>query len=173
MLSRYRRTAIWMPGDYVLLLDDIRTASGPHDIMWRGTVQKGKIVDAANGFCQAYAKDGTECDFQILANKDFNGALDFEFLDGRFGSFLAQQFQFSQKTDAIKFACCFDPWKKKPTMTLKENGDVVTLNVKSATYDDTWTWHAAKDDQTPSVITGTRAGAALISLSESDKAPKG
>jgi hypothetical protein len=172
VLKRYRRTAIWMPGEYVLVLDDIRAASGQHDIMWRGTVQKGKIVDAANGFCQSYAKDGTACDFQILANKDFNGALDFEFLDGRFGSFLAQQFQFSQKTDAIKFACCFDPWKKKPAMTLKESGDTVTLNVKSDSFDDTWTWTGAKDDATPSAIAGTRAGAPLIALTESDKAPK-
>ena len=172
VLSRFRRTAIWMPGDYVLLLDDIRAASGQHEIMWRGTVLKGKIVDAANGFCQSYAKDGTSCDFQILANKDLDGALDFEFLDGRFASFLAQQFQFSQKTDAIKFACCFDPWKKKPITTLKQDGDTVTLNVKSASFDDTWTWKAAKDDHTPSVITGLRGGATpLISLTEADKAP--
>jgi hypothetical protein len=171
VLKRYRRTAIWMPGEYVLLLDDIR-GNGKHDIMWHGTVEKGKIVDAAKGLCQAYAKDGTSCDFQILADKDFNGALDFEFLDGRFGSYLAQQFQFSLNTDAVKFACLFDPWKKKPTLTLKENGDTVTLTVKSDSFDDTWTWTGAKDDNTPSVINGTRAGAPLISLAETDKAPK-
>jgi hypothetical protein len=173
VLSRYRRTAIWMPGEYVLLLDDIRTASGQHDIMWRGTVPKGRIVDAPGGKCQSYAKDGTECDFQILADKDFNGALDFEFLDGRFGSFLAQQFQFSLKTDALRFACLFDPWKKKPNLTLTKTGDVVTLNVKSDSFNDTWTWNAAKDDQTPSVISGVRGTTPLISLSEADKAPKG
>jgi hypothetical protein len=171
VLKRYRRTAVWMPGEYILLLDDIR-GEGKHDIMWRGTVQKGKIVDAANGLCQSYAKDGTQCDFQILADKDFNGGLDFEFLDGRFGAFIAQQFQFSLNTDAVKFACIFDPWKKKPTATLKEDGDTVTLTVKSDTFNDTWTWKGAKDDNTPSVIEGKRAGAPLIALTESDKAPK-
>jgi hypothetical protein len=173
VLSRFRRTAIWMPGEYVLLLDDIR-GNGQHDIMWRGTVQKGKIVDAPSGKCQSYAKDGSSCDFQILADKDFNGGLDFEFLDGRFGSFLAQQFQFSVKTDAVRFACLFDPWKKKPNMTLKKNGDVVTLEVKSDSFDDTWTWNAAKDDHTPSNISGVRGGSTpLISLTDADKAPQG
>lgn len=171
VLKRYRRTAVWMPGDYILLLDDIR-GEGKHDIMWRGTVQKGQIDNAAEGRCHSYSKNGTQCDFQILADKDFNGALDYEFLDGRFGSFLAQQFQFSLNTDEVRFATCFDPWKKKPTLTLKKDGDTVTLNVKSATYDDTWTWKAAKDDTTPSQIEGKRAGASLIALTESDKAPK-
>jgi len=171
VLKRYRRTAIWMPGEYVLLLDDIR-GQGKHDIMWRGTVQKGQIDNAAEGRCHSYSKDGTQCDFQMLADKDFNGGLDFEFLDGRFGSLLAQQFQFSLNTDAVKFACIFDPWKKKPTMTLKEDSDTVTLTVKSDTFNDVWTWKGAKDDNTPSVINGTRAGAPLIALTESDKAPK-
>lgn len=174
VLSRFRRTAIWMPGEYVLLLDDIRAASGQHEIMWRGTVQKGKIDDAANGKCHSYAKDGTECDFQILADKDFDGALDYEFLDGRFASFLAQQFQFSVKTDAVRFACLFDPWKKKPNMTLKKNGDTVTLTVQSDSFNDVWTWKAAKDDHTPSNISGVRGGSTpLISLTDADKAPQG
>jgi hypothetical protein len=170
VLKRFRRTAIWMPGDYVLLLDDIR-GNGTHDIMWRGTVENGQFDDPAQGRCHAYTKAGGRLDFQILANKDFNGAFDYEFLDGRFGSLLARQFQFSLKTDAVKFACLFDPWKKKPTMTLSEKDDVVTLKIHSDTFDDTWTWQGAKNDTTPSPITGTRAGAPLMALTESDKAP--
>lgn len=167
-LQHFRRSMIYMPGEYVLILDDI-AANGAHTITWHGTVEKAQFEDPATGRCYAYTKNGKErVDFQMLANKDFTGAIDFAFLDGRFGSQLMQQFQFSAKTDAIKFACLLDPWKTKPTLTLKEEGSTVKLTVTSATFTDTWTWRPAKDSATPSDIACTRGGAPLIALTLAD-----
>lgn len=169
-LQQFRRTAIWMPGEYVLLLDNVR-ANGEHEITWRAAAQKAQFENPADGRCYAYTNKGERLDLQILSNKEFKGAIDYIYLHGRFGAELLNQFQFSLKSDAVKFACLLDPWKKKPSMTLKEDGDTVTLTVKSGANEDTWTWQKPSDDHTPSVVTGTRKGAPLIALTAADKAP--
>ncbi len=172
VLKRFRRSTIWMPGDYILVLDDI-VSDGPRLIMWRGSVEKAQFINPEEGRCQILTKTGKQVDLQILGNKPFQGAIDHLFLAGRWGNELIQQLQFSIKSDSVKFACLLDPWKKKPTLTLKETGDTVTLNIHSATFDDTWTWQGAKDSTTPSVVDGKRGTASLISLSEKDQAPRG
>ncbi len=170
-LKHFRRTAVFMPGEYILMLDDI-LGDAARQIAWRGTVEKGQFDKPETGHCHAYTKSGKQLDFQMLANKDFDGAIDFMYLDGRFGGALMQQFQFSLNSESVKFACLMDPWKKKPEMTLKEVGDTVTLTVKADGIDDVWTWKPAKDGETPSQLTCTRAGAELITLEEKDKATR-
>ncbi|CAN5760146.1 hypothetical protein BH09VER1_BH09VER1_13100 [soil metagenome] len=169
-LKQFRRTVIFMPGEYILILDNI-VADGIHQLTWRASTDKAKFDDAADGLCSATSRSGKRLDFQMLANKEFTGAIDYLFLAGRFGSRLMQQFQFSINSDAVKFACLLDPWKRKPSLTLKESGDTVTLTVKSATFEDTWTWQNPAGDHTPSSITGTRASAPLFALTPTDKAP--
>ena len=172
-LKKFRRSTLWMPGEYVLVLDDIVSDGTPRQIMWRGTVDKAQFIKPEEGRCQILTKGGKQVDLQMLANKPFQGGIDYIFLAGRWGNELMQQLQFSAKTDSIKFACLIDPWAKKPTLTLKENGDVVTLNVRSTTFDDTWTWKSAKDDHSPSSIECKRGAAPVVTLTEKDKAPHG
>lgn len=169
-LKQFRRTAIWMPGEYILVLDNIR-ADGQHTIMWRAAAQKAQFDNPADGRCHAYTNSGARLDFQMLANREFQGAIDYLYLHGRFGANLLQQFQFSLDSDAVKFACLLDPWKKKPSLQLREEGDTVTLTVKSGDGEDVWTWRNPKDGKTPSVISGKRAGKALIGMTEGDRAP--
>lgn len=169
-LQQFRRTAIWMPGEYILLLDNLR-ADGKHEITWRAAAQKAQFENPVEGRCYAYTDTGKRLDFQILSNHEFQGAIDYLYLHGRFAAYLMQQFQFSLNTDAVKFASLLDPWKKKPTLTLKEDGDTVTLTVKSDAFEDVWTWKNPADGSTPSAVSSTRAGAPLIALTAADKAP--
>jgi hypothetical protein len=171
-LKGFRRTAVYMPGEYILLLDDLR-AEAAGKITWRGTVDKGNFDKPETGHAHVETRSGKRLDFQILANKEFNGALDHMYLDGRFGGALMQQFQFTADTDAIKFACLLDAWQKKPEMTLKEEADTVTLTVKTAAAEDTWTWTPPKDAQTPSNLKCVRAGKTVVELTDQDKAPHG
>ncbi|PTX99737.1 hypothetical protein DB346_18125 [Verrucomicrobia bacterium LW23] len=171
-LTRFRRTAAWMPSEYVLLLDDIR-APEPREITWLAAAERAKFEKPEEGLCYAYTKKGGRVDFQMLATRPLDGAIDYCFMDGRFGSALIHQFQFTARSDAVKYACLIDAWGKKPRMTLTEAGDVVTLVVKSEAFTDTWTWTPAKDNTTPSTLECKRAGATLISLTEKDKAPLG
>jgi len=170
LLKKFRRTSIWMPGEYILVLDDI-VANGSHDLMWRGTVQKAQFIQASEGRCQIQTKSGKNVDLQILGNKPFKGAIDHLYMVGRWGNEMLQQLQFSAQTDSIKFACLLDPWKTKPTLTFKEEGGNVTLTVHTITFEDVWTWKSAKDDHTPSSLECKRRGTVLINLTEKDKAP--
>lgn len=172
VLTRFRRSAVWLPGEYILLLDDI-AAAGERAITWRGTVEKAHFDKPEEGRCFIATKGGKRIDFQMLADRPFSGAIDFMHLDGRFGNNLQHQFQFTAQGEAVKFACLIDAWGKKPTLTLAKDGDTVTLRVAGGGFNDTWTWSSATDATTPSAITGTRAGAPLIALTSSDKAPHG
>jgi hypothetical protein len=172
VLKKFRRSTIWMPGEYVLVLDDI-VADKPRDIMWRGTVNKASFTNSNEGLCQITTGSDKKVNMQMLSNKPIKGAIDHCFLAGRWGNELIQQLQFPVKSDAVKYACLLDPWDKKTTMTLNESGDRATITVKGEGFEDTWTWKQSKDNTTPSLIEGKRNGAPLIALTEQDKAPHG
>ncbi len=167
LLKTYRRTAIWMPKEYVLILDDI-VANGAHTITWHGTAPKSQVAKLP---WSVTTETGKEVNIQVLSNHEFESSADGMDLVGRWGKVPVQQLQFTLKTDAVKFATLLDPWNKKLEMKMSEAGGIVTLTVHSADFDDTWTWHSAKDATTPSQIDGKRGGASLISLTEADKAP--
>jgi hypothetical protein len=173
-LSKFRRSAVYMPGEYILLLDDI-VANGPQKITWRGTVPKGQFEKPEVGSectkAWVLTKGGKRMDFQMLSNQEITGALDTMLLDGRFGNELCQQFQFTAQAPAVKFACVIDPWKKNAEMTFKEDAGVVTLTIKGDGFTDVWTWKPAADEKTPSSLTCQRSGSTLISLTEKDIAP--
>jgi hypothetical protein len=171
-LTSFRRTAIYMPGEYILLLDNIK-ADKNRKITWRGTVPKAHFADPATGKCFITTKANQRLDFQILSTKPFTGAIDFVYVDGRFANALLHQFQFTADTDTVQFAALMDPWKKNLALTLNEKDGTTTLTVKGENINDTWTWTPAKDLETPSQFNATRAGAPLLTITEKDKAPHG
>ncbi len=171
-LERFRRTTVWMPGQYVLLLDDI-VGKGEHEIMWRGTVERADFVKPEEGRCTITTKGGKVVPLQMLANKPFQGAIDYMPLVGRWGNTLIQQLQFPIKTDAVKYACLMDPWNKGVSLTFTDAGDTATLVVTGEGIDDTWTWKRAADNDTPSSIEGKRGGKLLVALTAADKPPHG
>ena len=168
VLTKFRRTAIWIPGEYILILDDIAGA-GSHKITWLG--DSPKAAAGANGHYTATTETGGQVNFQLLSNQDIANSIVPVLLDGRFGNDPVQQFQFTATSPAIKFACLIDPWGRKPEMTMTDSGGVATVTIHSAVFNDTWTWHEATDAHTPSQIDGKRNGLALISLTPADKAP--
>jgi len=167
LLKSYRRTAIWMPKEYILILDNI-VGNGSHTITWHGTAPKSQVSRLP---WSVTTETGQEVKVQVLADKDFQSSVDKKDLVGRWGKVPVEQMQLRLKTDGVKFATLLDPWKKNVEMKMSEAGGVVTLAVHSANFDDTWTWTAAKDLTTPSEIEGKRGVAGLISLTARDKAP--
>jgi hypothetical protein len=173
-LNRFRRSCIWMPGEYILILDDIRTADGkPHNISWQAITGKAQFEDPKTGRCYIQTEKGRRMDLQILSNKEIDGSIDYQMLLCRWGTEFLNKFQFFRKADAIKFACLMDPWKKKTSLTFSEKDGSVTLTVKGEGFEDTWSWAPAKDLKTPSQIQGLRNGQPIIALTEADKAPHG
>lgn len=173
-LDSFRRACIWMPGEYILILDNVRTKDGqPHEILWHAITAKAQFEDPKTGRCYIQTEKGQRMDMQILSNKEIDGAIDYKMLLCRWGTEFMNTFKFFQKADTIKFACLMDPWKKKVAITFAEKDGAVIITVKGDEIDDTWKWTPAKDLTTPSQIQGTRAGKPVIALTEADKAPHG
>jgi hypothetical protein len=173
-LDTFRRACIWMPGEYILILDNVRAKDGqPHEILWQAITAKAQFEDPKTGRFYIQTEKGQRMDMQILSNKEIDGAIDYQMLLCRWGTEFMNKFKFFQKADAIKFACMMDPWKKKVAITFTEKDGAVIVTVKGDEIDDTWKWTPAKDLKTPSQIQGTRKGQPLIALTEADKAPHG
>ncbi|NLX59808.1 MAG: hypothetical protein GXY74_12045 [Phycisphaerae bacterium] len=171
-LKHFRRTAAWVPGQYILLLDDIR-ADGRHTITWRGAAEMAELDGGEAGRCAVGTASGKRVECQVLANRKVAGTVGDIRFAGRWTQLNMKQLRFELETDRVKFACLLDPWKTKAAMTLKEDGDTVTLTVRGNGFEDVWTWKPARDLETPSRVSGTRDGRPLAALTERDKAPHG
>jgi len=168
VLKMYRRTAIWMPKQYILILDNIVAADGTHEITWHGSAPLSQITD---GKGTVTTETGTAVPFQIVSDQAIQCATVPMTLVGRWGNNPIQQIQVTAQADAVKFATVIDPWKTNPSVKLSSNGGATLVEVTGTGYDDTWTWQTPKDATTPSDIDGQRGGAELIALTDADKAP--
>ena len=66
-LKHFRRTTIWLPGDYVLILDDV-AAKGEQDIAWSVNAYKAFIEDEQLGLAQLEGALGGKVQYQVVAN---------------------------------------------------------------------------------------------------------
>jgi hypothetical protein len=165
VLKSYRRTAIWMPKEYILILDNI-AANGTHQITWHGTATQ---ATDENGTGVVSTEKGDQVGIQTVSNQTFTSKVQPMTLVGRWGNDPIQQIQLDASADAVKFATVLDPWKTGAKVKLSGN----TVEVTGQGFDDTWTWNDPKDANTPSNISGSRGSAAIIALTDADKAPHG
>jgi hypothetical protein len=172
-LDRFRRTAVWLPGDYILILDDIRpTSSADQPLTWRGLVPDGRFVKAEDGKAKVVGQSGRELPFQFLSDRPVDAALDDWFVGGRWGHLQLRQFQFSAApTEPVRFACLLDPWKRNVTLATKQDGDALLLAVTGPAGNDLWKWQSAEGPKVPSTLTGLRNGRPLIALTAADTPP--
>lgn len=173
VLKTYRRTAIWMPKEYILILDNI-AANGTHAITWLGTTP---VSEVTNGKGTVTTETGTAVPFQTVSDHEFqSGTANITlvgrvYVPGHLNNVPIQQLQLTANADAVKFATVIDPWKTGPTVKITSNASGATVEVSGTGYDDIWTCQDAKDLTTPSNIEGKRSGATLIALTDADKAP--
>jgi len=172
-LTQYRRSAVWMPGDYVLLLDQV-VAPQPSNIAYQLFSENANFTAPNEGKGFIASDKGNRIDYQIFADQHFAGAIDNYMFYGRWGHKLMDRTQFDVDAEKVKFVTLLDPWGKQATakFTENENGSA-TVTVTGNGINDTWTWTPATDTKTPSKIDGQRDGKALISLTAKDKAPHG
>lgn len=172
-LKTFRRSVIWMPGEYILLLDDVK-ADKAGVISWNGIIPKAFVEDAEAGRCYALTKTGKKMYFTLLSNKPIKAYIDFYELAGRWTNLLVNQCKFdAENTDNARFACLLDPWEKGVKLQMKEVGNSVELQVTGNGINDKWVWTPTGDLEKVTSITGTRDGKELIKLTEKDVAPRG
>ena len=107
-LNRYRRTAIWVKGGYVLILDDIRAAK-ESEITW--LVQADQLDPQAVGGGPYKLKSGAvSCPFTLTADSPLTEKIAISTADNHGRSMQLQQLQASAKAQNLRIAAVFDPW---------------------------------------------------------------
>ncbi|WP_309398271.1 heparinase II/III domain-containing protein [Cerasicoccus maritimus] len=152
-LSRYRRSFIWKPGDYVLVLDDIR-ADVDRQIDW--LIQSSGITtrDAAN-LQYTLVKNAASCEFDIAATESLSSAITTSTADNRNSSLGWQQLQLTAAaTQNLQLASVYDLWDHGALTVTLSNVSVsgATVTVSGNGISDEWSWAFAPDAATASDI---------------------
>jgi hypothetical protein len=170
-LQRFRRTVVWSKGRYVLVLDDI-AAGKPVDITWLLQSPAVGIADAAQR--RYVLKDGAvSCEAQLAADAPFEAQVGKSTADVEGKSLDLQQLQVKARTARWRVAALFDPWHKgQLTVALKPvNESTAAVTVAGPGFEDSWTWQAAPDNQTPSALEGKLQGDRSVTFGPGDRAP--
>lgn len=171
-LTGFRRTTVWMPGDYVLILDDV-AAEQPHSITWVGVAAKAAIADPATGTATASGAKGKSVGVQVIGSAPLQAEVKPLHVLARWGNGDFQQLRYTAEAATLRIAGVLDPWGTKPVVAMTEDKGVATVTVTHGGSTDTWTWQRAADAKTPSQVVGTRSGSPLIALTPADIAPHG
>jgi hypothetical protein len=178
-LTRYRRAFIWVGGQYILILDDIRA---DHDAQLTWLVQ-GPQIEAIDAGARTYrlfksmmagswiAGGGPNLGFQIAGDVDSSVIAD-STADNSGKSLGYKQLQLAKHGSQWQVASVFDPWHRGVGVAMKsESEGGATVTVTGQGFVDTWQWIPAPDKDTPSSLQCERGGQAVITLGPEDKAP--
>ena len=149
-LDRYRRAVIWLPGSYILLLDDIR-AKSKSDITWLVQSDNSQIIDKKANHYRIEAKNGGKCDFYMAGNAAVSPAMDISTANHRGKKMGYKQLQVTANTDQWRVATVFDAWHKgEIDVQLDEKSDgSAVITIKGPDFEDTVNWKYALDQNSP------------------------
>jgi hypothetical protein len=169
-LQRYRRTALYLPGDYILILDDI-VADQPHAITWLGITGTGRILDGSAGTAVATGVEGKVVPLQVRADVPLASAVRPYVMKARWGDVKVDQIRFTANGAAMHIACVLDPWARHAAVTVAKSDGGATVTVALDGHSDAWTWTDAAGDHAPSGLAGRRDGKDLLALTAADRVP--
>jgi hypothetical protein len=170
-LDRYRRTAVWVKGSYILILDDIR---GPqeNEISWLVQSDKLETTDeAANTY--TLKADNAACKMMLASDAAITAKVGVSTADHRGKSQNLPQLQAKAKGKNVRFAAVFDPWGHGNVKVELKSQDVdhATVTVTGGNFSDTWTWTAAPAlSYTPATLKGYRTGGFTVDAGPKDQA---
>ncbi len=167
-IKRFRRSVAWLPGEYVLVIDDVQAdKSNNLEFRWQGMA--ANIIDN-NNF--TIAEDGDVLPFTFASTQGHSTEIIDSLSEAKKKILGYKQILIKSTAQNWTTATVFDVWNKKPTVKISEtdSGASVVVNVGGQT--DNWTLNRAKDMEKPSVIVGKRGEQTFISCDESDLAPR-
>lgn len=159
-IDRFRRSFLWVEGDYILVLDDIRSPEAV-DVSWLMQGEDLKVVDESAGKFKLIAGEAS-ADFMVVSDKPMDFATRVSPADHRGKSLDYQQLVGSITTEDLRVVSIYDPWNHgdlEVTMTDLGNGSA-SITVTGGTNKDVWTWTMAPDNDTASSISGNRVNGA-------------
>jgi hypothetical protein len=170
-LDRYRRMMLWVKGDYVLVLDDIR-APEPVEITW--LMQGNKLLqDKSQPMHFTLRHDKASCSFAVtsLDPEGWQSRIVPATADHRGKNLGFEQLQLTRESNAQFLASLYLPWGGQGDVTLTRQGDALLVQVKTDKQTDSWLWAPAADELSPSHVTGKRGTQILITVDENNSNP--
>lgn len=170
-LDRFRRTMLWVKGDYVLVLDDIRAPESV-DITW---LMQGNalISDSSSNMHYTLKHDKASCAFVVapLMADGWKQEIVVGTADQRGKNLGHQQLQLTKQSKGEYLASVYFPWGGKGVATLTQQGGKLTVTVKTDKLADTWDWTPAASNDTCANIIGKRGSAMLIDVNANNSTP--
>ena len=167
-IDRFRRSVIWLPGAYILVIDDIRAQKENNlEIRWQG-----KEAEIRGDHAFALLEDGDALPFSTASLQTTSAKIIDSRAEAKSKILGYKQVVLESKTQNWSLATVVDAWNSKPTVAISENAQGLTVTVTNNGKTDTWTLQRATDQEKPSTISGVRDGKVIISCDESDLAPR-
>ena len=170
-LDRFRRTFIWVKGDYILVFDDVR-APEPVEVTYLMQGAKLEPVNAAQGRYRL-SKNNAQCEFQLAADVPLKAQIGVSTANDHNKLLNWQQLQGKAQGAAVRFVSVFDPWHKgNLTVTVKADGpDRAMLTVTGPGFADAWQWEAARGKFEAATWRGVRRGGFDVTVDSKTATP--
>ncbi|MCC7495067.1 MAG: heparinase II/III family protein [Fimbriimonadaceae bacterium] len=164
-IERYRRSFLWLPGRYVLVLDDLRA---PSEVTWDWLLQGGQVsAGAAQRF--TLHQGPASCPLQVAATLPLTASVVDSPADNKNKLLGWKQLRLRAAAPALRLATVCDLWGRGGlTVSLTaDTADHALVNITGTGLSDRWDWTAATSRQAPSAIIGrNQAGAELLRLDQ-------
>ncbi len=158
-LERYRRAVAWIPGSYILILDDIR-APQPRRLEW--LVQSKRVETAGEGRWRLIDEKAS-LELCSSAIPPAQSRIADSPADAKDRSLDLKQLRLEANAGDWKVASVFDAWNRGGlTIDLAADGEGLRVLVEGPDFADRWTWTPAPDTRSASSFAARRDGQTLI-----------
>ena len=162
-LQIYRRSVLWAPGHYILLLDHIQ-APDPARITWLLQSREVDVQNAASGRYRLREEDAA-LDVQIASAQPFQNQVVDATADHRGSTLGYRQLQLTAQTATWTLASLYNAWNKQPlSVRLHPNRNTITVTVTGPDFTDIWTWVPPAGQTEPSTLLGRRGDRLLLQI---------
>jgi len=179
-LERFRRTFVWVEGEYLLVLDDLEA---PQEVTYDWLMQGYQIEQIGddqennneNANLFRLSNDGASCTFQFASDCKMETVIRDSPADSRGKSLGLRQLKATAQTRRLRIATVFAPWSKRGEVRVKLeplNDRQAVVLVRHGQDTATWNWSEAADNKHPSIVWLVADGQTVVRLDWEDTPPE-
>lgn len=156
-LDAYRRTVVWVPGRYILLLDNVvASSSKPREFTWNMQATAADIRDPSGRFTLSNGR--AECALHVASPDPFEATIVDSTAENRGQSLGLRQLRLTRRATHWHLASAFDPWKVGDLkVALQEGGGTYEVRVTAGGKTDTWAWRPVRTQTEATGLVGRLA----------------
>ena len=166
-LERFRRAVVWVPGRYVLILDDIRAAEGEAEVAWLLNAPKLDVTDLPGGRFALAAADESRADVVVASAVPYAAVVVDSPAEHRGKPLGLRQLRLTARAGAWQLATVIDAWNVGDVRVVIEGAPTdgtKTARVETAGTVDMWAWQPPAAANGPASLVLRRAGGPDVRL---------